>query len=583
MLHDLGGTSMSLSFALSILLFLTGVVAMVFAVAWHRVRDRQQSLASCLLASESQYRQLLSVADLAIAVLDEACHIVDWNPVLEQLYGLPRQDVLGRQFFMCCAPEEEAAALTARMMAMHGSDAVLEFGFAVCRATEEERQLRWRARYFTDVRDGRRYLSLVGHDVTAVQSMQRWLADSEARFRLMFESVPAAQALLDDSGRLLMVNPAWARFFAYDAPEQMVMLNVQALVHEADRQACDAALAALQSQKESLYQMEKRYIRRNGDHRWGHMRCTRLSLAPGQVFLLAQISDVHERKQTELALLEGERRLASLIANLSGAVYCYELPVVHSGLHHDRPADFLSEGIDVLGGQPRNPFASGQPSFILGTLIAPEDRPVLLAALESAMAGSGQFEVTYRLHHGLSSVRWVKESGRVWRRPDMSWTVDGHITDITAERQTHEAEQAYRTLVTETRHGFVCISLEGRVLKANESFCVMLGVDDPEYLLGKSLDAFMPPGRERLLPRFLDRATRAGVLRDLEFTFPGADGAEITVLVNTVATVQGGLPAIKCLLFDISRTRQDIAARASGMAEGRAAAVEDREGDFVES
>lgn len=471
---------MSLSVALSLLLFLAGVVATVFAGAWHRARERQHSLASYLQASESQYRQLLSVADLAIAVLDEACHIVDWNPVLEQLYGLPRQEALGRQFFMCCAPDEEAAALTARMMAMHGSDAVLEFGFAVRHATEEERQLRWRARYFTDVRDGRRYLSLVGHDVTVVQSMQRWLADSEARFRLMFESVPAALALLDDSGRLLMVNPAWARFFAYDAPEQMIMLNVQKLVHEADRQACDAALAALQSQKESLYQMEKRYVRRNGDLRWGHMRCTRLLLAPGQVFLLAQISDVHERKQTELALLESERRLASLIANLSGAVYRYELPASRSGLHHDRPADFLSEGVDVLGGQTRNPFAPGQTALILGTLIAPEDRPVLQAALESAMTGSGRFEVTYRLRHGLSGVRWVHESGHVWRRPDKSWTVDGHITDVTAERQAREVEQAYRTLVTETRSGLVCPNPEERVLEANESFSAMLGMEDPD-------------------------------------------------------------------------------------------------------
>lgn len=562
------------------LLALACVVAIGFAMAWHRAREHQQSLTSHLQASESQYRQLLSVADLAIAVLDEACHIIDWNPVLEQFHGWSRQDALGRQFFMWCAPEEEAAALTARMMAMRDSDAVLEFGFTARTAAGEERQLRWRARHFTDARDGRRYLSLVGHDVTDVESMQRWLADSEARFRLMFESVPAALALLDDNGRLLMVNSACARFFAFDAPEQMVMLNVQDLVHEEDRPASSAALAALLSQTESLYQMEKRYVRHDGELRWGHMRCTRLTLAPGQTFLLAQISDVHERKQTELALMESERQMASLIANLSGAVYRYELPASRSGLHHDRRADFLSEGVDVLGGQTRNPFAPGQQSFILGALIAAEDRPVLQAALESAMAGSGRFAVTYRLRHGLSVVRWVHESGRVWLRPDKSWTVDGHITDVTAEREAREAEQAYRTLVRETRSGFVCLSQEGRILEANESFCLLLGVDYPEQLLGKSLDVFMPPGRKGLVRRFLDRTRREGVLRDIEFTFPGAGGAETTVLINAVATVQGGLPAIKCLVFDISRARQGVTIRARGMTEGQVGAVEDREGDL---
>jgi len=165
-------------------------------------------LSASLSASEAQYRQLLDVADLAIAVLDEACHIVDWNPVLERLYGRPRDTVLGRQFFAQFAPADEAAALAARMMAMHGSDAVLEFSFEVPQPEAVSRQLRWRARHFTDARDGRRYLSLVGHDITEFAAMQHHLAESEARFRLMFEAVPAALALLDGAGRLLMVNPA---------------------------------------------------------------------------------------------------------------------------------------------------------------------------------------------------------------------------------------------------------------------------------------------------------------------------------------------------------------------------------------
>lgn len=91
----------------------------------------------------------------------------------------------------------------------------------------------------------------------------------------------------------------------------------------------------------------------------------------------------------------------------------------------------------------------------------------------------------------------------------------------------------------------------------------------------------MPPGREGLLPRFLEKARRDGVLRDMEFTFPGSSGEEITVLVNAVATVQGGQQAIKCLLFDVSRARQDFAAHAAAMREA-SLAIEDREDDFVD-
>lgn len=544
---------MSLPIILSALLFATSAVAVLLAMACARTRVQKHSLETHLQASESQYRQLLGVADLAIAILDEACHVVDWNPVLEKLYGRSRDEMLGRQFFLCCAPEHDAAALSARMMAMRNSDAVLEFGFVVPAQQDGEREMRWRARHFTDVRDGRRYLSLVGHDVTDVESMQRWLQDSEARFRLMFEAVPAALALLDAEGRLLMVNPACARFFGYDAPEQMVMLNIQELVHDADRQASMKAMAALQQQPDGHYQMEKRYVRRNGDVRWGNMRCRLLTLAPGQTFLLAKISDVHERKQTELALLESERQMASLIANLPGAVYRYELPASRQGLHHDLPADFLSDGADLLAGQSHGLFSSGDHPRSLGPLIVPEDRPAVQAALEAAMAGSGRFDVTFRLRHGPSGLRWVSESGRVWQRPDSSWTVDGHITDISAERHAREAEQAFRALVDESQAGYVSLHPDGRVLEANPPFCAMAGVAAPEQLLGRLLESFMPAGREESLRRFMARALNDGVLRDVEFIFPRADGVELTLLVNAVAVEQDGQVSIRCLLLDVGR------------------------------
>lgn len=544
---------MSLPIILSLFLLASVGVAIALAVACVRTRDQKQSLLMHLQASESQYRQLLGVADLAIAILDEACHVVDWNPVLEKMYGRSREEMLGRQFFLCCAPEHDAAALSARMMAMRNSDAVLEFSFAVPTIKDGEREMRWRARHFTDVRDGRRYLSLVGHDVTDVESMQRWLQDSESRFRLMFEAVPAALALLDTEGRLLMANPACARFFGYDAPEQMVMLDMQELVHEDDRQASMNAMATLQQQPDGHYQMEKRYVRRNGDVRWGNMRTRLLTLGPEQTFLLAKISDVHERKQTELALLESERQMASLIANLPGAIYRYELTANRQGIHHDLPAEFLSDGADLLAGQGQGLFSSGDHPRSLGSLIVPEDRAAVQAALEAAMAGSGRFNVVFRLRHGPSGLRWMSESGRVWQRPDSSWTVDGHITDISAERHARDAEEAFRALVDEAQAGYVSLHPDGRVLEANPPFCAMAGVAAPEQLLGRVLESFMPAGREDSLRRFMARAMNDGVLRDVEFIFPRADGVELTLLVNAVAVEQDGQMSIRCLLLDMGR------------------------------
>lgn len=529
---------------------------------WRQARSEQASLSSRLQDSSAQYRQVMQVADLAMAVLDEACHVVDWNPALEKLYDCSRDQALGQQFFLKYAPPREGAALSARIMAMRGSDEVFEFTFTVAQpGNAAPRQLRWRARHFTDARDNRRHLSLIGNDVTALEAVLQQLADSESRFRQMFGSVPVALALIDPEGRLRMVNNECAHFFGYEAPEQMVALNVQELIHPDDQHASVMALAALRARAETLYQMETCYLRRDGIARWGNARGVLIELAPGETYFLTQISDVHERKQTERALMESERRQATLIANLSGAVYRYELPAGRIALHHDHQPEFLSEGVEALTGQSRTLFSRRDLPQVLGKLIFARDRAQVLKAVTTAMAGDGRFEVTYRLHHGVTGMRWIAEHGLAWQRPDGSWTVDGHLTDITSERQAREAEQVYRALVADTHTGFVCLSTGGRVLDVNQPFCNMLGLDTSEKVLGHPLETRLAPGYADYVPPFLARVLGEGGVHDVEFSYRRADGQCLHLLINAIATPDGEQKVVKCLLVDITRAKRAERAR----------------------
>lgn len=546
---------MSLLLLLVSLLVLQAIVIAALLRIFLRARARQLRLHSDLLASEMRHRQLLVAADLAMVVLDESCHVVDWNPAVEKLYECPREKALGQQFFLRYAPVRDGAALAARVMAMRGTDELFEFTFTLP-VVGPERRIRWRARHFTDVRDGRRYLSLSGQDVTLQEAVLTQLADSEARFRVMFESLPVALTLIDTAGHLLMANQEFARFFGFDAPEQMVAMDVQELIHPDDRPASALALAALRARAESLYQMETRYLRRDGVVRWGNARAVMVELVPGQPCFVAQISDVHERKQTEGALMESERRLATLIANLSGAVYRYELPAGQRGLHHDLQPEFLSDGVECLTGKPRPLFLRQETAQSLGSLIEPDDRPALLAALMAAMAGDGRFQAVYRLRHGGSGLRWIAEHGLAWQRADGSWTVDGHLTDITAERQARQDEQVYRTLIADTHTGLITLNASGCVLEVNAPICTMLGVEKAEEVLGHSLEAFVPPGRADIFHRFLARVLKDGSLRDVGLTYHRRDGARLDLLLNAVAAPDGVQAVVKCLVLNISKTRR---------------------------
>lgn len=545
---------------LAVLLFLAVLGAGFLFWLWRRARQRQASLKAALEASQARSRQMMGVAELAMAVLDDCCHVVDWNPSLEKLYACRLEEALGQQFFLRFAPPGEGVALTARAMAMRTSDEVFEFTWPVPVENGSPRIVHWRARHFTDPADERRYLSLVGNDVTALESALTELGGSEARLRLMFGSVPVALALVDPEGRLRMINAAWAEFFGYDAPEQMVALNVIDLVHPDDRAASNMALAAVRARAEPLYQMETCYVRRDGISRWGHARGVLIELSPGQHFFLTQISDIHERKQTERALMESERRLATLIANLSGAVYRYELRSGRIELHHDSTPEFLSEGVESMTGHMRSQFLLRDDPHVLGNLILEEDRPLVVKVLAAAMAGDGRFEVTYRLHHGNSGMRWVSEHGLAWQRPDGSWTVDGHITDITAERQARDAEQVYRRLVADTNTGYLCLSATGRIVEVNQPYCRLFGLSGPEEAHGRLLEEVFPT-HVNLVRGFLEIVLREGGVHDAELGYTLPTGQTVHALTSAIAVQEGGQRLVKCLLVDITRTRRAERAR----------------------
>lgn len=551
---------MSLALLLTLLLLVTLPACGLLLWLWLRARSRAVEVSAILEASEARTRQMMTVAELAMVVLDDSCHVVDWNPALEKLYECSREEALGRQFFLRYAPPDEGAALSARAMAMRSSDEVFEFTYTVPVDNGSPRIIHWRARHFTDPADGRRYLSLVGNDVTILESALTELGGSEARLRLMFESVPVALALIDPEGRLRMINSECAHFFGFDAPEQMVALNVQELIHPDDRAASAMALAAVRARAEPLYQMETCYLRRDGVSRWGNARGVLIELSPGQHFFLTQISDVHERKQTERALMESERRLATLIANLSGTVYRYELPAGRSCLHHDGTPEFLSSGVEAMTGQAQPFFMHRDAAHALGKLIQEEDRPRVLQALEKAMAGDGRFEVTYRLRHGSSGLRWVAEHGLAWQRPDGSWTVDGHLVDITAERQARDAEQVYRTLVADTHTGYLCLSASGRILEVNQPYCAMFGLSGPEAAHGRLLEELFP-SHVSLARGFLEIVLREGGVHDAELSYVRQDGQTVYALTNAIAVQEGGQRVVKCLLVDMTRTRRAERAR----------------------
>ena len=149
----------------------------------------------------------------------------------------------------------------------------------------------------------------------AVSALRR----SEDRFRQVFENALVGIGVADRDGRLQECNAAYAKLLGYSR-EVLVGLHLSALLHPEDMEDNLAEFERLCNGYGSSYELENRYVRRDGRPVWVRKAVSVLrdeNGAPAE--LVALVTDVTERRRAEDALRSSEERLR-LVLQVSDAV-----------------------------------------------------------------------------------------------------------------------------------------------------------------------------------------------------------------------------------------------------------------------
>jgi PAS domain S-box-containing protein len=144
----------------------------------------------------------------------------------------------------------------------------------------------------------------------------------EQRFRGVFENAGLGIALIDESGAIFEANPALESMLGYEAGE-LQNVHLEHLTHpehlDADKQRYQELIAGERDQ----YQLEKRYLRQDGEAFWGYLTVSRREVTDG-FQVVSMVENIDDRKQQEQQLRaakeEAERmsRLKSaFLANMS--------------------------------------------------------------------------------------------------------------------------------------------------------------------------------------------------------------------------------------------------------------------------
>lgn len=110
-------------------------------------------------------------------------------------------------------------------------------------------------------------LQAVIRDISERKVREENLRLSEEKFRLLFEYAPVGIALTSLEGHFVRTNLAFRNIFGY-SDEELANLTIKDLTHPDDFNLTAINIALLKTGKKSSYQVEKRYIRKDGSIVW---------------------------------------------------------------------------------------------------------------------------------------------------------------------------------------------------------------------------------------------------------------------------------------------------------------------------
>lgn len=134
-----------------------------------------------------------------------------------------------------------------------------------------------------------------------VSERTRAIEAAERRFKATFENAAVGIAIVNADGTLLNANDGLGKMLGYDAVG-LQGETLDHLTHHEDLALGNAAWEKLRSGTSDTYELDKRYVRKDGQTVWGHTSVSCVRKPNGDIdYLIKIIQDVTPRKNSDEA------------------------------------------------------------------------------------------------------------------------------------------------------------------------------------------------------------------------------------------------------------------------------------------
>ncbi|MFW9803637.1 MAG: PAS domain S-box protein [Candidatus Thorarchaeota archaeon] len=145
------------------------------------------------------------------------------------------------------------------------------------------------------------------------------IQESETRFKALFQFAGIGMAHVSMDGSVLAANRALKEFLGYNLDE-LAKMTTDEFTHPEDVEKDNAALQKMLNSEEERYQIEKRYMHKDGSVRWGRLTVSLIRDADGTPqSTIGMVEDITDQKQME-SFLEREKTRAEMYLDMAGTL-----------------------------------------------------------------------------------------------------------------------------------------------------------------------------------------------------------------------------------------------------------------------
>lgn len=300
----------------------------------------QQMAREELRQSEERFRSLvLAIAQIVVTRAPDG-RILQASPSWCQFTGQSEQEVLGWGWLDAVHPEDREPLLEAWRGAVREVPALFEREYRLRRASGDYAHVIARATPLRNADGTVREWVGANTDITAQKNAELAVRESEARYRGTFDRAPVGIANISLDGRFLQVNPRFCQLLGYSEDElrQKTFIDV---THPEDVAADLALVEEILENKLPSYQMEKRYLRKDGTVQWVEVTVALQTSPDGTpLHFIAMVVDVSERRaaaaERERLLREAQEAVRVRDEFLMIAAHELRTPVTSLQLHLER-------------------------------------------------------------------------------------------------------------------------------------------------------------------------------------------------------------------------------------------------------